>query len=240
MKFIGKRVGDGAIIEGYVLRCDGNLNRGKTYICPEVKQANILGLTESTAQMSFGPFYAVEPDSIRPAPSREKIHAKLAALEKEAEKYGAELQVMDDDFIDDDHLDCLWYGGHIGSIVYKGHEISIEVHGEVSIYGDPGDEELCDLTYVNKQGTGAYNLAASDTLRTAFKNDAELRAALMENRLVVENNNWVEFFVLTPDGAWHDGDVIDDDVLDAFDDIGAWIQMLHDDYGVALPEEGDA
>ena len=240
MKFIAKRIGDGAEIEGYVLRCDGNINQGMTYICPEVRQGNIVGLKGNLAEMSFGPFYAVDPKSIRPAPSREKIHAKLEALKKEAEKYGAELQVMDDDFIDDDHLDCLWYGGCIGSIVYKGYEISIEVHGEVAIYGDPGDEEFCDLTYVNKQGTGAYNMGASDTLRTTFKNDAELRAALHENRLVVENNNWVEFFVLTPDGVWHDGDVIDDDVLDAFDDIGAWIQLLHDDYGVELPKKEDA
>ncbi len=240
MKFIGKRIADGVEIEGYLLGCEGNVNKGRMYICPEVKQGSILAFKGNLFEMSFGPFYAVVPESVRPAPTRSKIRAKLAELEKEAESLGAELQVREDDFIDDDHLDCLWYGGQIGSIMYKGFEISIEVQGEVALYGDMYDEELKNFTYINKRGNGAFNMAASDSLRTAFKNDTELRAALMENRLVVENNNWVEYFICTPDGVWHGGDVIDcDNVLDAFEDISTWLDLLHDEFGVELPERSD-
>ncbi len=234
-KYIGKRIADGQEIEGYILKCEGNINKGKTYICPEVKHANILGLNGPLAELGFGPFYAVEPESVKPAPKRDKIRAKLAELEAEAEKYGAELQLFEDDFIDDEHLDCVWYGGEIGEIVYKGYVISIAVEGDVRISGAEGDAKFEDFAYVNKQGTGAY-AAADDSLRMAFKNDDELQEAQSRERITYENNNWVEFFVKTPDGLWHDGDVIEFNVLEAFDSIATWLEMLRDSYGCHFPE----
>lgn len=236
MKFIAKRIGDGAEIEGYVLRCDGNINQGMTYICPEVRQGNIVGLKGSLAEMSFGPFYAVDPESVTEAAPRDKIEVELEKIHKIAEELGAEVDVSMDDFIDDDHLDCIWYGGYIGSISYKGFEIRIGVYGDVRVYGR-GDypEWLKDLEYVNKNNDGAWSHNADDSLRTAFASDKELYTAMDREDITFENNNWIEAFVVCPDGNyWRDTDICStENVLKAFSEIREWVDWLE---SVVIPD----
>lgn len=103
--------------------------------------------------------------------SRHKIERRYRKMQADAKAFGAELLTEESIFIDDDHLDCVWYGGHIGGLRYKGYEVSVEVHGDVEITGFMNGR---DFLYKNKQNTGAMNMAASDTLRTTFKSDAEL------------------------------------------------------------------
>ena len=94
-----------------------------------------------------------------------------------------------------------------------------------------------DFLYKNKQNTGAMNMAASGTLRTTFKSDAELWDALnadeeAENKVAFENNSWIEAFVKDPEGHWHGSSVVDDadDVLDACGGISGWIDWLNENY----------
>jgi hypothetical protein len=166
--------------------------------------------------------------------SRHKIERRYRKMQADAKAFGAELLTEESIFIDDDHLDCVWYGGHIGGLRYKGYEVSVEVHGDVEIVGFMNGH---DFLYKNKQNTGAMNMAASDTLRTTFKSDAELWDALnadetAENKVAFENNSWIEAFVKDPKGHWHGSSIVDDadDVLDACGGISGWIDWLKENY----------
>lgn len=165
---------------------------------------------------------------------RDKIEKAFRQIEAEAEQFGVELLTKKETFIDDEHLDPIWYGGYIGGFKYKGYEVSIEVCGDVDVSGSVNGREFL---YRNKANTGAMNLAAADTLRTAFKSDAELWAAQnadddTETRVEFLDNNWIEAFVKDPKGHWHGSSVVDDadDVLDACGDISAWIEWLEENY----------
>lgn len=166
--------------------------------------------------------------------SRQKIERRYRKMQADAKAFGAELLTKEETFIDDDHLDPVWYGGYIGGLKYKGYELSIEVRGDVEITGFMNG---CDFLYQNKQNTGAMNLTASDTLRTVFKNDAELWDAISadeeaENKVSFENNNWIEAFLKDPKGHWHGSSIVDDadDVLDACGGISAWIDWIEEEF----------
>ena len=153
--------------------------------------------------------------------SRTKIERRYRKMQADAKAFGAELLTEESIFIDDDHLDCVWYGGYIGGLRYKGYEVSIEVHGDVEITGFMNGR---DFLYKNKQNTGAMS-------------DAELWDALnadeeAENKVAFENNSWIEAFVKDPKGHWHGSSVVDDadDVLDACGGISGWIDWLNENY----------
>lgn len=157
--------------------------------------------------------------------SRTKIERRYRKMQADAKAFGAELLTEESIFIDDDHLDCVWYGGYIGGLRYKGYEVSIEVHGDVEITGFMNGR---DFLYKNKQNTGAMNMAASDALRTTFKSDDELVEAVQDGDIAYENNNWIEAFVKKPDGSWSTFSEVaeHDNVLDACADISCWLDWL--------------
>ena len=166
--------------------------------------------------------------------SRKKIERSYRKMQADAKAFGAELLTEEDVFIDDDHLDSVWYGGYLGGLKYKGYELSLEVHGQVLICGFMNGK---DFEYVNRLGNGAMSMGASDHLRTAFKSDAELWDAAnagedAENKIEFCENNWVEAFVKDPDGYWSEGVVVDDadDVLDACGHISKWIDWLEKEF----------
>lgn len=51
------------------------------------------------------------------ASKKSKIMEVLQNCKKEAEKFGVELDYNPDVFFDDDHLDPVWYGGSIASLM---------------------------------------------------------------------------------------------------------------------------
>ena len=166
--------------------------------------------------------------------SRSRIERRFHKMQSDAKALGVELLTEESTFIDDDHLDCVWYGGYIGGLKYKGYEVSIEVHGDVEIVGFMNGQ---DFLYENRQNTGAMNMAASDTLRTTFQSDSELWNAIYadaeaENKVAFENNSWIEAFVKDPNGHWHGSSVADDadDVLDSCGDILAWVDWLEENF----------
>ena len=161
--------------------------------------------------------------------NRKSILLKCNQMEASAKELGVELLTKPDTFIDDDHLDCVWYGGYIGGLKYKGYELSLEVHGEVVICGVVNGE---DFEYVNRLNTGAMNMAASDHLRTAFKSDAELNEAIQNESIELTANNWIEAFVQDPSGYWSEGVVVDetDNVLDACSDVSGWVSWLKENF----------
>ena len=180
------------------------------------------------------PFVEIHPESLSSysqpfSPSVDRIKTTLAASRKEADQLGVTMDVSEDVFIDDDHLDCVWYGGTIGSLAYTEYTILVEVHGDVSICGREDDPVFSEFAYSNKADVGAW-LSSDSSLKDAFSSDAEIRDATSNESLDWSNNNWVEYFVIDPDGVWHEGDVIDDSVLDAFTPIAEWVKLLERDY----------
>lgn len=161
--------------------------------------------------------------------NRTHITAYLAELRKEAEENKAVLHVQDSDFIDDNHLHPFWYGGKIGIIEFaNGWKISIEVCGEVRLYGRT--ETGGEIDYVNKNNSGAW----TEDVAGLIMSDDHLRALEQEGLIEWGNNNWVEFDLIDPAGVFvdmgiWDDNVLDDNVLEAFSGIGEYAKTI-DDY----------
>ena len=156
---------------------------------------------------------------------RTVIEQKSKKMEVEAKRLGVILLTKPETFIDDDHLDCTWYGGYIGGFQYSGYEVSFEVQGDVCITGEVNGN---DFSYTNRSNSGAMATHASDTLRTTFKSDDELMEAVQDGDIEYENNNWIEAFVKKPDGSWSTSSEVaeDDNVLDVCADISCWLDWL--------------
>lgn len=157
--------------------------------------------------------------------NRTVIEQKFKMMKAEAKRLGVTLLTKPETFIDDDHLDCIWYGGYIGGFQYNGYEVSFEVQGDVCITGEVNGN---DFSYTNRSNSGAMSTHVSDTLRTTFKSDKELMGAVQDGDIEYENNNWIEAFVKRPDGSWSTFSEVaeDDNVLDACADISCWLEWL--------------
>lgn len=103
-------------------------------------------------------------------------------------------------YIDDNHKDCLWYGGDIAEIQYRGYSFYIGAYGDVrcSYYsGDRRDIESRELVYVKDKSNLGYFYGE---MKHYIANDEELLAAIDTYQLCVDNNNWFEFYVVSPEG----------------------------------------
>lgn len=101
------------------------------------------------------------------------------------------------DFIDNDHKDCSWYGGVVAEVKYKDFLFSLEARGDiVCTLLDKKDNELGYVKDRNNGRSFRYEMAH------CLANDTELYKAKDEGLLVFENNNWFEIFVRTPDMEW--------------------------------------
>lgn len=158
--------------------------------------------------------------------NRTNIETKFNAMLEKAKELGLEVLTKEDVFLDDDHLDCVWYGGLIGGFKYKGYTVDIKVYGEVYLIGNHDGEEF---VYCNRYGDGAMALNADCSLRDAFPSDAALAAALAENEVWYENNNWIEAFAADEAGNYFGDFVFDEDsVLDACcDNLGSLVDWLN-------------
>lgn len=163
-----------------------------------------------------------DPDLL---PELEKYSA-LLDIQHSAAVNGVKVNLDTDKIIDLDHLNCLWYGGVIGSLEYKGYTVSVEVHGDVnvSVLSEKYDDVLCE--YKNKNNSGVQ----SHEILKYIGDDSQLEALASEGRLAWENNNWVEFVVLDKDGNVVDTPmvetVLDDNILDAFDDVSFYKNLI--------------
>ena len=159
---------------------------------------------------------------------KDNIKKAIAKMSADAKRFGVILNVKEDTFYDDDHLDAVWYGGEIGSMTYKGYELHFSVQGEVRITGELHGRPF---SYENRENTGALALTASDTLDEAFANDGELKEALDNGDIRYEENNWIELFTKMPDGYWREGVVVDDadSVLEALN-ISEWVDFIQSEY----------
>lgn len=159
--------------------------------------------------------------------SRTNIETKFNAMLKKAKELGLEVLTKEDVFLDDDHLDSVWYGGFIGGFKYKGYTVEISVNGDVYLAGEIDGKEFL---YRNRYNDGAMTVNADSSLRETFSSDAELYAALKENKVWYENGNWIEVAAVDEDGCPFGEYVVDstDSVLDAccsqLEELVEWLE----------------
>ena len=120
--------------------------------------------------------------------TKRQYHKKCQKLFCKAKRLGVKLEFYPDSF-HHKRLDCLWYGGRVAVIV-----VSPEIEIELCAYGDViavlYDENGKEIAYSkDKSNNGAFE----DNMRPYLKTDKQLRLALEEKRLVLMNNNWIEY-----------------------------------------------
>ncbi len=157
-----------------------------------------------------------------------RIEKAICKAQEKACVLGAELSLSANDFIDDNHLNCIWYNGIIGTISISGYTVSIEVHGDISltVLSEDLSKEMDGFSFKNGR------VAIEDEAFTAvIPNDEALQKFSQSGRIIWHNNNWVEYVVLDKDNREissfiQDNTVLDDDILAAFDDIGYYIDHI--------------
>lgn len=118
---------------------------------------------------------------------KEEIVRRLSAAQKAAKQLGMKLDTSAEDFIDDKHLDSVWYGGIYAEFFYKNYMIEMCVCGDVHYSWNNGES-----TYHNRYGDGAMSMTADDSLRSTFASDEALQKAIRNGDIVVVDNNWIE------------------------------------------------
>ena len=156
---------------------------------------------------------------------KEKIRERIAKAHEEAAAIGATLSLSEDTFIDDNHLDSTWYNGQIGSIhLANGWAVSIEVAGVVRLRGKNADGEAVDY-----ENDGRDDVEDTEMFRQ-IPDDETLNKLLNDGMITFWNNNWIEFFLIDPDGEEADTDwfdtIIEGDVLDGFSDFDHYVSVI--------------
>lgn len=169
--------------------------------------------------------------------SMEQIKEKVEELQLEANNLGVILNIDANNFYEF-MQHCIWYGGEIASVEYRGMVVYVQANGDVD--ADLYDENGEHITHTKDKGNNGNFF---HNMRDYIKNDEELIQLLGWNydatsdikpRLELTDNNWIEYEIYdTKNQEWVElGDcgVIDetDDVLDAID-IPFMIELI-DDY----------
>lgn len=150
----------------------------------------------------------------------------LAQLEKQGFDV-SQIELSIEQFIDDEHKSCLWYGGMVATAEYKDHVFWLKANGDVSasLLDKDYKEEIASVR--DKENRGAFY----EEFSSEIANDTELGCLEDDGRLVFSNNNWFEVFVETPDGVMHDlmdvccSDYLDDCILEM---IAGMDEMIED------------
>lgn len=193
-------------------------NTGKPHLCPAAYNKPI-------AYWNCCKRFQWDPTAQYTEPLRDTIETRLKAIRQNADVLGVALDIDDSIFIDDNHLDCFWYGGYIGSLSFDGWKIIIEVNGEVRarVTTEDGDE----FYYVNKNNTGAWG----ENICQFVAGDIQKNELVRSEKLIFGNNNWVEWLIQPPGMDVYDpmtqfDNVVDNNILDVFDNLEEYIEII--------------
>lgn len=142
---------------------------------------------------------------------QEAYDKQCALLFNKAKKTNAMLTFNQSTF-DCNRLNCLWYGGDIATIVYKDTTIELNAYGDIraTLYEIGGENPKNELCFVkDKNNCGRFY----DDMQSYIQDDDELQAAIDNGRLVLDNNNWIEYDG-NIDGKFIDLGMIIDNILD--------------------------
>ena len=167
--------------------------------------------------------------------TQQEFEKRIKKIKEQEQKYNVKIEIVN--MIDKDHLDCIWYGGEVGRIIYKNYSIVILAAGEIRLSGKINGEEV---RFVDKNNYGRlyedlaidYNIddekfyALLDGYLDSFKGDEN-------NYLEFGNNNWFEFDLISPEGEWIDlcdaDNVLENNLLDCFEGIEWYLEYVEEE-----------
>lgn len=154
-----------------------------------------------------------------------------------------------------DKQDCLWYGGNILTVMKDGYKYHLHAHGDVcaTLYRRPkgshdDGEIVLDVRDKNNEGVFGLELksfiASDEELykMTDSTTDGVLSKDGFEYVLQLENNNWWEVFVTSPDGKWHDlqWDLLSEKLEDTLTELLADIPYINEEVHLLSEKSEDA
>ena len=94
--------------------------------------------------------------------------------------------------IKDNKYSSFWFGGIVATIEYKGYTLEILAQGDIktTLLLDNGEEIHCK----DKHNASWFNEIYEDYI----KDDNHLIDLIQSEKLQVENNNWFELVLITP------------------------------------------
>ena len=160
------------------------------------------------------------------------FNKKIKQIYKQEQTLGVKINISQ--LIDKDHLDCTWYGGEVGSILYKGYTIVIGAYGDIRLSGKINGS---DVYIVDK---GNYGRAYQDLALDYGVNDEILNKLNQgypdsycgdeDNCLEFHNNNWFEVDLISPEGKFIDlcyaDNVLENNLLDCFMNIEDYFEYV--------------
>lgn len=165
--------------------------------------------------------------------TQKEFDQKMQEIMAQEEKFGVKIKISQ--LIDKDHLDCIWYGGEVGSIEYRGYKIVIGAYGEIRICGKFKGEEV---EFADKNSTGEIYRS----LGVDYEIDDDALFALNSGEsdytyLYYENNNWFEVNLISPDGKFIDlstnrcsfDNVLEGDLLDCFSSVDDYFKYVDEE-----------
>ena len=147
---------------------------------------------------------------------------KCNVLFKKAKDKGVEL-IFNPKSYSPKKLNCLWHGGNIAYIKFAdGLMIDIFANGDViaTLFDKDGEEVVRSK---DKCNVGAFE----DNMRSYINTDKQLEKAIKSGRLVLSNNNWIEYDgIIEENGVKHIIDLymyvdnlLDDNILIAIEQV---------------------
>ena len=154
---------------------------------------------------------------------KSEFDRRMAAIMAQEQALGVKIEILD--LHDEDHLDCVWYGGKCAEITYPdGWKVLIEANGDIRLYGNA--EGIGSLEVTDKNNGGrvfrelGHRLDDDDITRLEGSDDPS-------NYLVFGNNNWFELNVVSPSGRFIDmcdaDNILDGNLLDCLEGVGDYL-----------------
>lgn len=148
------------------------------------------------------------------------------------------MEVRITDCIDNNHQFHYWYGGDCAKIKHKGYTAYITACGDIDVDYLSGEEEDGEVTenrsrhviasFKDKQNGGRFY----DELHNCLKNDDELKKAIENGSLILNEGNWWECYIVGPDGmyidlAWAlDSDYLKDAIEEVKDHLDEMVEYI--------------
>ena len=121
---------------------------------------------------------------------------KCNALFKKAKELNLILEFNPENF-DCHRLDCIWYGGTVAIVkITDTFAVQLRAEGDVrACLTDKNGDVIASVTDKNNCGDFA------NEMRTHFKTDKQLYAAMDNESLILDNNNWIEYDGIVKESA---------------------------------------
>ena len=173
--------------------------------------------------------------------TKRKYKNKCRKLFDKAKSLGVELDFSPKQF-DPNKLNCLWHGGWYAYIKLS-EDLDVEIGAMGDVCASLFDRNGEQIAYTKDKGNGGY---FSEAMRGCIRDDKHLKELLNAGDLVLENNNWIEYGgIYYPYGRDVPGiavdlgiitdNIVDDDVLNAIDDVLSSLEEIKRDILDHLP-----